>query len=100
MTFVGIMTLLSGLISCLGCISILSGVLLAAAGTVLLRARAELDEMASINASTRPFFEKLRLFMQLTGFVYIASIVMGLILFLFFFSLIAAAVSSALQGLQ
>jgi hypothetical protein len=98
MTFVSVMTIISGVISSLGCISIITGILMIIGGAALLGARNALDQIKGIEASLRPFFDKLRMFMQMSGLIYIVSLLIALVLFFVFFSVIMGAIAAAIHA--
>ncbi|HBA84446.1 MAG TPA: hypothetical protein DCZ95_10165 [Verrucomicrobia bacterium] len=96
MSFVGIMTVISGVISCLGCISVISGILMIIAGSALLSARSALEQISRVDESLRPFFDKIRTFMQMSGLVYIVTLLLALLMFFVFFSVIIGAMAAAM----
>lgn len=96
MSFVAVMNIIGGVFSCLGCISIITGVFMIIAGVALLGAKNALLSVTTIDASLEPFFAKFKQFVQMTGIVYIISIVMMLVFFAIYFSIFAAALAGAM----
>ena len=98
MSFVGVMTLLSGIVSCMGCVSIITGVLMIMAGVGLLGARKALDEIPTIDRALWPFFDKLQTFFLMSGWVCILTILLAALMFFLFFSAIIGGIATALNS--
>ena len=93
MTFVAVMTIISGVLYCLGCIWIIIGIPTIIAGTALLAAKNAIVTMGTVDASLTVFFSKLKSFFQLTGIVYIIGFIAGIVFFVLYFGVIAAAIA-------
>lgn len=74
MTFVGVMTLLFGIVQVVTILGVIQGVLLIIAGIAILGASKALERIESVEPNLEPFFVKLRRFVLLTGFGYLASL--------------------------
>lgn len=99
MTFVGIITILIGVTYCLQCVMLPWGILSVVAGAALLNGKSLLLQAGRIPAALVPFFKKLHLFMLMTGWLYIISLVATVLVFIFvfiFFSAIMNAIGSYL----
>ncbi len=94
MNFVGVMNILSGLVSCLGCVSAITGILMIISGAALLSAKSALESVQTVPSTLSPFFDKIRLFMIMSGVIYISLLAGLLIAALFFSSVILAALAS------
>lgn len=97
MGFVGVMNIIMGIFSCLGCVSLISGILMIVSGTALMGARTALESITEVNASLAAFFQKLKTYIQLTGIIYIVGLITALVGLLFFSSVIIAGIAAAMQ---
>jgi hypothetical protein len=75
MGFVGVINIITGILSCLTCVGILTGAFLVAAGASLMGARTALVSVNAVPAELAPFFEKFRSFLLMTGIVFIVGLV-------------------------
>lgn len=94
-TFVAVMTLLGGGLSILSCIGIPQGVLMIIGGIALLGGKTALEGVGGVDAAVIPYLEKMRLFMQMQGWIYILGLLLGGIILIFYFGVILAALSQA-----
>ncbi len=76
MSFVGIMTILAGVLNILSCVGIPSGVLMLIGGIALMGAKTSLEAVREVNPTLLPFFLKLKTFMVTTGWVYILTLIL------------------------
>ena len=95
MGFVGIMTLIGGVLNCLSCIGVIQGVLMIVAGVAFLGARTVLVQFADVEASLAPFFQKLKTYTVMVGWTYILIIATVVIIGLLYFTVIMAALGAA-----
>ena len=93
MTFIAVMTIISGVFYCLGCIWMIVGIPTIIAGSALLAAKNAIANVGAVDASLNVFFSKLKSFMQLTGIVYIIGFIVGIVLFVLYFGVIVAAIA-------
>jgi len=98
MTFVGVMTLITGIIQCLSCVGILIGVFMIIAGVALLGAKTALGAAQVTDAGLIPFFEKLNSFMIMSGVAYIVTVIMYVVLIVIYLGAFMATLSGALQN--
>ena len=99
MTFVAVMTIISGAFYCLGCIWMIIGIPTIIAGTALLGAKNAIANMGSVDASLSVFFAKLNSFLKITGIVYIIGFIAGIVIFSLYGGVIAAAIAGK-AGMQ
>lgn len=92
MGFVGVMTVVWGIVSCLGCM-IIPGVFLIIGGVALLGARSALGNVIRVDPGLSDFFLKLKTFMQMTGVVYIVTLVFILASAVVYFTMFSAFLS-------
>lgn len=84
LTFVGVINILSGALSCLSCFALPVGILMILAGLACLRARSALDELSGIDPALLPALEKIKTYFLMSGWVFILNLLLvGLILLLF-----------------
>ena len=76
MQFVGVVHIVLGVISCLTCFGIITGVFMLIGGSALLRAKGLLLLVDQIPPTLLPFFEKLKTFIKMMGIMYILTIVL------------------------
>jgi hypothetical protein len=95
MTFVGIVTIIGGVLGVLSCIGIPTGVLTIVAGAGLLGAKTALESVREVDASLATFFNKLKLFVMMQGVVYIIGFALTVLLVVFYFSVIMAAIAGS-----
>ncbi len=91
LSFVGVMNVIYGALSCLSCVGIITGVFLILSGTALMAARKALEDIREIDPAMQPFLAKIKTFAQMTGVVYIlalVSMVIMLILYAGFFAVL------------
>jgi hypothetical protein len=93
MTFVAVMTIISGAFYCLGCIWVIIGIPTIIAGTALLGAKNAIANMTTVDSSLAVFFAKMKSFFKLTGIVYIIGFIAGIVFFILYFGVIAAAIA-------
>ena len=93
MTFVAVMTIISGAFYCLGCIWIIVGIPTIIAGSALLAAKNAIANIGVVDSSLNVFFGKLKSFMHLTGIVYIIGFIAGIVFLVLYFSVIVAAIA-------
>lgn len=98
MTFVGTMTIIGGILSCLACVYIVTGIPMIIGGFALLAAKDALAHAPGVDPALAHFFAKLRTVVQMTGIVYIVGIVSTALAVALYFVFIAAGVASALGG--
>jgi len=95
MTFIGVMCLLSGILQCLSCVGIITGVFMIIAGSGLLAAKGALASVSEFDSRLALFFEKLNTFMSMLGVTCIIGIVLYGIVAVVYFGIIMTAVASA-----
>lgn len=95
MTFVGVMTILSGIFMCLTCVSAIVGIFMIIGGSALLAAKTALASVPRVDPALQLFFQKLKVSVLMNGIVYIVNIV----LFFILMALYSTAVVSALRSL-
>ena len=76
MQFVGIVNVVLGVISCLTCFGIITGVFMIIGGSALMKAKGLLLMVDRIPPSLTPFLEKLKTFIMMMGIMYILTIVL------------------------
>ena len=76
MHFVGIVNVVLGVISCLTCFGIITGVFMIIGGSALMKAKGLLLLVDQISPSMVPFLEKLKTFIMMMGIMYILTIVL------------------------
>lgn len=91
--FVGIMSILSGLLYCATCVGALWGVLLIVGGVALLGARSTLANIRHVPPAFVPFMEKINTFFLVTGITYIIMLVGFLLGMIFYGGILIAALS-------
>jgi len=94
MTFVAVMTLISGALSIMSCFGAPTGILMVIAGVSLLGAKSALEPLASIDPAMLPFLNKLKTFMVMHAIVYILGLLIMAVLFTIYFGVIMAALAS------
>jgi len=99
MTFVAVMTIISGAFYCLGCIWMIVGIPTIIAGVALLAAKNAIANLGGVDSSLTLFFAKMKSFFQLTGIVYIIGFIAGIVFFILYFGVIAAAIAGK-AGIQ
>ena len=92
-TFVAVMTLIGGVLSILSCIGIPQGVLMVIGGIALLGGKTALQGVGSVDAGILPYLRKMRLFMQMQGWIYIMGLLLGGIILIVYFGVIMVALS-------
>ncbi len=92
--FVGIMSILMGVVYCASCFGILWGVLLIVGGVALLGARSALEQITEVPAAFIPFLDRLNTFFLVTGIAYIIMLVGTALVFVFYGGLMIAALSN------
>ena len=92
-TFVAIMTLIGGGLSILSCIGIPQGVLMVIGGIALLGGKTSLEGVGGVDVAVLPYLQKMRLFMQMQGWIYILGLLLGGLILIFYFGVILAALS-------
>jgi len=98
MGFVGVMLIVFGVLSCLSCFGIVTGVLMIIAGTSVMGAKNLLAGMNRVDPAMLPFFLKLKTFFLMSGVMYILSLVMTVVVLVFYFSIIVGAIAAASKG--
>lgn len=94
MTFVAVMTLISGVLSTVSCLGAPTGILMVIAAVSLLGARSALEPLGSVDPALLPFLNKLKTFMVMHGIVYILGLLIVAVLFAVYFGVIMAALAS------
>jgi len=79
MTFMGVMNIVGGIVSCLTCIGVIWGVFMIIAGTSLLAAKNAIASMTYVPSELSFFFGKLKSFMLMSGIVSIIGAVFAII---------------------
>ena len=92
--FVGIMSILMGIVYCASCFGILWGVLLIVGGVALLGARSALEQITAVPAEFIPLLDRLNTFFLVTGIAYIIMLVGTALVFVFYGGLMIAALSN------
>lgn len=95
MMFLGVITIVSGALAVLSCFGIPTGVLTIIAGASLIGARTALDGLGQVPAEMMPFLQKIKTFVVMQSIVFIVGIVLTALIFIFYFSVIMAALGSA-----
>lgn len=96
MGFVGVMNIIMGSLSIFSCIGILLyGIFMIIGGIALLAAKNALAGVSEVDSSLSVFFGKLKTFVQMTGIVYIVSLIMTIVGVILWSSFVAAALASA-----
>jgi hypothetical protein len=95
MAFVGVMTILSGALSVLSCVGIISGVLMILAGVAVMNARSSLQGYPYAPAHMAGFFDRLRSYFLFAGWTYIVGFILGILGLIFYFGVIMAAIAGA-----
>ena len=93
MTFIAVMTIISGALYCLGCIWIIVGIPTIIAGVALLAAKHALAAVGQVDSSLGLFFAKLKTYVMLSGIVYIIGFVAGIVMFILYFGVIMSAIA-------
>lgn len=93
-SFVGVMNILGGVLSCLSCFGILYGIFMIIAGTALMGAKSALQGVQTIDPAMQPFLAKLKTAMQMMGIFYILTIVVTIIMVIVYAGMIFGALSS------
>ena len=97
MQFYGVLHIVLGVISCLTCVGIFTGIFMLIGGLALVRAKALLLLVDQIPPTMFPFFEKLKSFFMMLGIMYLVGIALagvGVLMNL----VMAAATMSKLTG--
>jgi len=97
LAFIGVLNIVWGVISCITCIGVITGVFLILSGVALTGARTALQGVQSISPDLVPFFDKLKTYATMTGVLYIVGLVGG-VLFFVFYVVILAGVARAASG--
>ncbi len=100
--FNGIMLIIQGALSCIGCITAIIGVPMIMAGVALSGAAGILENLGGVSAGTLPFFQKFKSFNLAFGIYHIIMIVGLLCYILFvilFFGTFAAMMSKGMSGM-
>jgi hypothetical protein len=92
-TFVAVMILIGGGLSILTCVGIPQGVLMVIGGIALLGGKTALEGVTSVDAAILPYLQKMRLFMQMQGWIYIMGLLLGGLILIFYFGIIMAWLS-------
>jgi hypothetical protein len=94
LTFVGIINILGGGLTCLSCVGLPMGVLMILAGVACLNSRTALQELVRVDAALLPALEKLKSYFVMTGWVYILHVIMFCLLLLFYAGLFVTMFST------
>lgn len=86
MTFMAVMNIVGGIVSCLSCIGVFWGVFMIIAGTSLLAAKNAIAGMSYVPSELSFFFGKLKSFMLMSGIVSIIGAVFVIIQIVFVFT--------------
>jgi hypothetical protein len=97
MSFVGVMTLIVGILQCLSCFGIISGIFMIIAGVGLMGARTALASVSHVDPGLNEFFAKLNSYMSMTGICYIITIVLVLAMMVVY-ALFAAALFGTISS--
>ncbi len=92
--FVGIASIVMGILYCASCFGILWGVLLIIGGAALLSARTALDRITEVPPSFEPFLQKLNTFFIVTGIAYLIMLVGAALVLIFYSGFMIAALSN------
>ncbi len=95
MTFVGVITILEGVLYCVGCIWIPAAIFMIISGVALLGAKTALTGVQSVNPELGVFFAKLTSFMKMMGISFIIMLVTFIIVMILYAGVIATAISKA-----
>ena len=93
--FIGVINIVWGIITCLTCIGIITGVFLVLSGVALMGARTALQGIRSISPDLVPFFDKLKTYATMTGVLYIIGLVGGVLFFVFYIVILAGIANAA-----
>ena len=77
MQFYGVLHIVLGVISCLTCVGIFTGIFMLIGGLALVKAKGLLLLVDEIPASMLPFFEKLKSFFMMLGIMYLVGIALA-----------------------
>jgi len=101
MKFNGVMLILQGALSCLGCITIIIGVPLVMAGIALFGSAGVMDQMGGVSPGTLPLFQKLKTFNLCFGIyhiILIAILLVYLVFLIFFFGSMMTLIQHSVSG--
>ena len=93
--FIGVLNIVWGVISCITCIGVITGVFLILSGVALTSARTALQGVQSISPDLVPFFDKLKTYATMTGVLYIVGLVDGLLMIVFCIVILAGFATAA-----
>jgi hypothetical protein len=93
-TFVGVMTIMGGVLYCLSCIGAIAGIPMIIGGVALMKAKNMLPMLPSGDPALVGFLGKLKTFMLTMGLMYIISLIISILAIV----LNVAAVAAALSG--
>ncbi len=94
MLFVGIMTLLAGVLNVLSCFGLINGILMIVGAIALFGCASALDAIRTVDAHTLVFMRKIKTFFVMLGWTYIIGIVLAIVLLAFYGAAIFALVMS------
>lgn len=100
MQFCGIMSIIGGAVQCLSCIGALVGIPMIIAGTAFTGAASRLDALSGLDTKTLDVLTRLRSGFKTMGIGIILSMVMMIIVFIFYFALFATMMRSFGSGLE
>ncbi len=79
--FVGIMTILMGVLNCLTCIGIPVGIMMIVAGNALMGSRRTLEQYGGTAQAMEPYLQHIKKFLLMHGIIYILGLV-GFVIYL------------------
>jgi hypothetical protein len=100
MQFCGIMSIIGGALQCLSCIGALVGIPMIIAGTAFTGAASRLDALSGLDTKTVDVLTRLRSGFKTMGIGIILSMVMMIIVFIFYFAIFATVLQSVGSGLE
>jgi hypothetical protein len=98
MTFVGVINIVYGALSCLSCFGVLSGIFMIIGGSALLGAKNLLAGVANVDMALLPFFGKLKTFVQMTGIMYLITLILIVVVTIIYAGVIAAIVAGGMRA--
>lgn len=90
-TFVGVTQVILGVLQCLTCVGLLTGIPFVVAGVALLGAKAALENLPQVDPALEPFLVKLRRYVTAMGFLLALSLIAGVVAIGLHAALFAAA---------
>lgn len=96
--FIGVLSILHGILTCLGCITIPLGILMIIAGNAALNSCKSLQSMTSVDSATAAYLQNMKKFMLMWGIVAIVGVVLTVISIPFYIGMMSEVMGQIQSG--